>query len=319
MGSTISFTDFGARIVDWVVDGKSIVLGFDSVEEYMTKDIYTGATIGRTSGRIKEGLVEISGKTVQLEQNERRQNLHGGAENFASKTWNIEIFDGPDFAGIHFDLTSLAGENGYPGNMKIRVTHTFDENGKWTVSYEASSDTDTIFNPTNHVYFNLNGTASQSIDNHRLRLSASHFVPLLDHTQVVRGEISKVGDTAFDFRTEKNLKEALKSDEEQITMVGGIDHPFVLDVPELDIEQARLSLDDLSISVYTDRPAIVIFTANFGDRGVEYRGQRQVHHGGITFETQVSPGSQQIPELGDITLKADQPYQSTTVYQLNKG
>lgn len=320
-GDSISFTDFGARIVDWVVDGKNIVLGFDSVEEYINKDTYVGATIGRTSGRIKDAQVKISGITVQLNQNEGAQNLHGGKDSFESKLWDFEVFDDgrEDLSGVRFFYSSPMAENGYPGNMKVQVTHTFDEKSKWTVSYEAISDADTVFNPTNHVYFNLNGTASQAIDNHRLQLSAGRFVPLLDHTQVVRGDILEVNGTAFDFTSEKTLQEALSSDDPQIALVKGIDHPFLLDTPSLHLEQARLSLDDLSISVYTDCPAIVIFTANFGNKGVAYRGHKQVHHGGITFETQVSPGAQQIPELGDITLKAGQIYKSTTIYQLNKG
>ena len=104
---------------------------------------------------------------------------------------------------------------------------------------------------------------------------------------------------------------------EQVQLVKGIDHPFLLDQLGLDKEQARLTLDDTSISVFTDQPSIVIFTANFGDLGTLYHGKKQVHHGGITFECQVSPGSEQIPELGDISLKAGEKYQATTIYSLH--
>ncbi|MFR6224304.1 MAG: galactose-1-epimerase, partial [Lactococcus lactis] len=176
---------------------------------------------------------------------------------------------------------------------------------------------DTVFNPTGHVYFNLNGDASESVENHGLRLAASRFVPLKDQTEIVRGDIVDIKNTDLDFRQEKQLSNAFNSNMEQVQLVKGIDHPFLLDQLGLDKEQARLTLDDTSISVFTDQPSIVIFTANFGDLGTLYHEKKQVHHGGITFECQVSPGSEQIPELGDISLKAGEKYQATTIYSLH--
>jgi aldose 1-epimerase len=317
-GDSISFSNYGARIVDWTVEGKKIVLGFDSTQEYVEKDNYPGATIGRTAGRIKDGQVEIAGKSVQLQQNEGAQTLHGGQEAFESKLWQFEIFQEKETVKVQFYLTSNDGANGYPGQMDITVTHSFDEKGAWTIEYDAVSDKDTVFNPTGHVYFNLTGDVSQSLDNHHLRLAASRFVPLRDKSEVVRGDIVDLTHTDLDMRAGKMLADVFNSEMEQVTLVGGLDHPFLLDEPGLAKEQARLSLDDLSISVFTDRPSIVIFSANFGDSGAVYQGKKEVHHGGITFETQVAPGSQQIPELGDISLKAGERYHATTIYKLNK-
>lgn len=316
-GIKISFTDLGARIVDLIVLGKNIVLGFESAQEYLEKDSYPGATIGRTAGRIKNGLVEISGKSFQLNQNEFPQALHGGQESFDRRLWKFEIFDKGDVVGVHFDLISPDGDNGYPGELKVRVTHSFDEKGQWKIEYRAISDKDTVFNPTGHAYFNLTGDASQVIDNHKLRLASSWFVPLKDKSEVVQGDIVMTKGTDFDFQSGANLSQALESSNKQISLVSGIDHPFLLDEPgDIKKEQARLSLNNLSLSVFTDRPSIVIFTANFGDKGTIFRGNTEVHHGAITLETQVAPGSQQIPELGDISLKAGNLYKSTTIYQL---
>ncbi|MDR0299357.1 MAG: galactose-1-epimerase [Streptococcaceae bacterium] len=315
---SISFTNLGARIVDWSVNGKSIVLGFDSAQEYIEKDSYPGASIGRTAGRIKNGLIELNGKNIQLNQNEFPQTLHGGEDGFDLKLWRFEIFDQEDRASVRFDLTSNDGENGYPGKLDVAVTHSFDEQGRWTIDYDAISDKDTVFNPTGHVYFNLNGEASLPVDNHYLKLAATHFVPLLDKTEIVRGDIVELRDTVLDFRAGRYLAETFASDMEQVQLVGGIDHPFLLDEVSLEKEQACLSLDDLRVSVYTDRPSIVLFTANFGDLGTIYHGKPQVHHGGITFETQIAPGSRQISELGDISLKAGEKFHSRTIYQLNQ-
>ncbi|MBB5887303.1 galactose-1-epimerase [Lactovum miscens] len=313
----ISFTNLGARIVDLIVNGRNIVLGFDSADEYLEKDSYPGATIGRTAGRIKDGLINISGKDIQLNQNEFPQTLHGGLGSFDSRLWNFEIFDDGEVAGVHFYLISPDGDNGYPGELKVHVTHSFDEKGQWKIDYQATSNKDTVFNPTGHVYFNLTGDASQAIDDHELFLASSWFVPLKDKSEIVKGNIKSVRGTILDFRNGKKLYQVFESTNEQVRLVAGIDHPFLLDEPgDISVEQARLTLDDISIAVFTDRPSIVIFTANFGDKGVVFRGKSEVHHGAITFETQVPPGSQQIPELGDISLKAGQNYQSTTIYKI---
>lgn len=317
-GVQISFTNLGARVVNWVKDGKRLILGFDSAQEYLEKDAYPGATVGRTAGRIKDGQVTISGQTFQLNQNDAPQTLHGGDESMHTKLWRYEIEDLGSKVQVKFTLTSNDGENGYPGKLDMTVIHSFDDDNNWTTNYEAISDKDTVFNPTGHVYFNLNGDASQTIENHHLKLAASRFVPLKDTTEIVRGDIVDIRDTDLDFRVGKILADAVNSSMEQVQLVGGIDHPFLLDEVNLEKEQARLTLGDTSVSVRTDRPSIVIFTANFGDLGTLYQGKAQVHHGGITFECQVAPGSQQIPELGDITLKAGEKYHATTIYSLDK-
>lgn len=314
---TISFTNLGARIVDWQKDGKHLILGFDSAQEYLEKDAYPGATVGRTAGRIKDGLVEISGKTYQLNQNDAPQTLHGGADSMHTKLWNYQVVDLGAKVEVKFSLTSNDGENGYPGQLAMTVTHSFDDENNWRIDYQAVSDKDTVFNPTGHVYFNLNGDASIPVENHTLQLAASRFVPLKDTTEIVRGDIVDLRETDLDFRQPKELSIAVNSEMEQVALVGGIDHPFLLDEVDFDKEQARLSLDDVTVSVKTDQPSIVIFTANFGDLGTIYHGKAEAHHGGITFECQVAPGSQQIPELGDITLKAGEKYQATTIYSLH--
>ncbi|GAB2026859.1 aldose epimerase family protein [Lactovum odontotermitis] len=318
-GVKISFTDLGARIVDWILpDGKNIVLGFDSAAEYLEKDSYPGATIGRTAGRIKDGRVNVSGQDFQLCQNEGAQTLHGGEHSFEARLWKFETFNDGAVAGVHFDLVSPDGDNGYPGELKVRVTHSFDEtSNQWRIDYIATSDKDTVFNPTNHVYFNLTGDPGQTVDEHELKLAASRFVPLKDESEIVRGDIVSVAGSDLDFRGGAKLSQALESMMPQVQLVGGVDHPFLLDAAgDLSAEQACLSLGVLSVHVRTTCPSLVIFTANFGDLGTVFRGRPVVHHGAITFEAQVAPGSQQIPELGDITLKAGETYKATTIYQL---
>ncbi len=318
-GMRIAFTNYGARIVDWVVEGKHIVLGFDCAQEYQEKDIFPGATVGRIAGRTKDGLVVINGQSVQLEQNDFPQAIHGGSNPSQAQIWQAQTFQKEEEAGVEYTLRLKDGEGGYPGNLDFTTIHTFNEAGEWKIEYRAVSDKDTVFNPTGHVYFNLNGEADQPIDNHELQIAASRYVPLLDQSQVVRGDLVEVTGTPFDFRAPQMLSEVFSSSDSQIRLVDGLDHGFLLDERNLAKEQARLTLGKLSVSTYTDQPSIVIFTANFGDMGTVYRGKPEAHHGGITFETQVAPGSPQIPELGDITLNAGETYQATTIYKVNLG
>ena len=145
-GDTLSLSNYGARIVDWTVNGKKIVLGFDSTQEYVEKDNYPVLQLAEQLVVSKTVKVEIAGKNVQLQQNEAAQTLHGGQDSFESKLWQFEVFQEAEQAKVQFYLTSNDGENGYPGQIQVTVTHSFDENGAWSIEYDAVSDKDTVFN-----------------------------------------------------------------------------------------------------------------------------------------------------------------------------
>lgn len=202
-GFKMDVTNLGARIVAFYVptkDGvKNIVLGFDSAEEYLQKDPYIGATIGRVAGRIKDGSFVIDGKTYQTIQNEQGNTLHGGPNNFETKLWLAETQQNLHEAKIIFTYTSLDEEQGFPGNLDVKVTYTLTNDNEWQVAYEAQSDIATLFNPTNHVYFNLTGDVTQSVGKHQLQLASEKFA-VVDEKTLATGEIRSVADTPFDFR-----------------------------------------------------------------------------------------------------------------------
>lgn len=317
-GFHLSLTDLGARIVRLGRE-KELVLGFDSAEEYFAKDPFIGATIGRTAGRIENGRFRLDGKTYQTETDPKTgHTLHGGQPGFELKTWRYQIENGDNEASVVFTSTSPDGEHGFPGHLEVEVRHTLTSDNIWRVTTKGISDHATLFNPTNHVYFNLTGDVRQSIADHTLWLNSAAFAPLRKDV-IPTGEKAPVSGTPFDFQTAKPLADVFESDFEQTNQYNGIDHPFFLKDQRLDTPAARLTSPDgtIELTVSTDASSIVIFTANFGEDGPEFQGNQLADHGGITFETQIAPGAEQFPDFGSITLPANEPFETTTEYKIH--
>ncbi|MFD1900119.1 aldose epimerase family protein [Enterococcus termitis] len=323
-GVTMNVTDLGARIVDLIVpvngEKRNIVLGFDSAKEYYDKDIYFGASIGRVAGRIKHGSFAIDDQNYQLPVDPKNYHvLHGGAESFETKIWQSEIVKTDEQVSIIFSYVSEDGENGFPGTLKADITYTLTNENEWLIDYQATTDLPTLYNPTNHVYFNLTGDVTKSIADHKLVVDADRFAVVADDTTAT-GELRKVEGTPFDFTHSAALNQVLETTYEQNVLVNGLDHPFILNHTGFDRPQAVITApnDDLSIEMYTDRPAVVIFTAQFGEDGPVVRGEQLANHGGITLETQVSPGAIEFEGFGDIILYPDTPFKSRTIFKINQ-
>ncbi|WP_249597678.1 aldose epimerase family protein [Peribacillus frigoritolerans] len=319
-GVRMEVTNFGARIVNLFVLTESgrnnIVLGFDSIEDYK-KETYYGATIGRVAGRIKNGEFSIGESRYQTSVNQLGNTLHGGSPGFDEKIWGYEVKETDESASIIFSTDSPDGENGFPGNLKVSVTYTLDNLNIWSVSYQAKSDKDTVFNPTNHVYFNLTGHPSHPIDDHFLQIFSEEFAPVNDDTTVTGEKRSTIG-TPYDFRTPKKLKSTFEAADAEVKKVQGIDHPFFLTRPGLHQTAAKLISPDqkITVEVYTEEPAVVIYTANFVKGVPLMHGEKLIQHGGITFETQAAPGAIEFKDFGDILLLAGQNYTSQTKYKI---
>jgi len=316
-GFHLSVTDLGARIVSLGRD-KELVLGFDSAEEYLEKDPFIGATIGRTAGRIENGRFTLDGKNYQVSVDPvTGHSLHGGKPGFETKKWTYTIENSEDEASVVFTATSLDGEHGFPGNLEIEVRHTLTQDNVWRVTTKGISDQTTLFNPTNHVYFNLTGDVTQSIDEHKLWLASESFAALRPDT-IPTGDIVDTKGTAFDFQTARALADVFASEFEQKNLCNGLDHPFFLKERSLHKPAAKLTSPDekIELTVSTDLSSVVIFTANFGEDGPMIHGEKLAHHGGITFETQIAPGAEHYSTFGSITLPANEPFETTTEYKI---
>ena len=313
---SLSATDLGARIVNWIIptkegNKKNIVLGFDNAQDYKTIDHYLGSTIGRVAGRIAKGNFIIDQQAYHV-KTQGEHTLHGGPDSFETKLWKTTIDE--DKNQLIFSYFSLDDENGFPGNLKVQVTYTLTEDNEWLIDYYANTDAPTLFNPTNHVYFNLTGDHEQTIHSHTLQLASESFA-VVNPDVTVTGEKRCVEGTPFDFRKPQKLAQVFNTDYEQNKLVGGLDHPFFLE--KTNQPQAIITSPDETITVemMTDEDAVVIFTGNFGPDKTD--GSQKIRNfTGVTLETQASPGAIEFKNFGDIILRPNQNYHSQTRFKV---
>ncbi|MGX6961876.1 aldose epimerase family protein [Vagococcus xieshaowenii] len=315
---SLSATDLGARIVNWYIPTtqgtKNIVLGFDSSDDYQTIDSYLGATIGRVAGRITNGTFTIDDTeyhvTTQSDQN--NNTLHGGPDSFETKIWHTTIND--EHNQLIFTYNSSDSENGFPGNLEVQVSYTLTDDNEWLIDYHATTDQATLFNPTNHVYFNLTGNPEETIHEHTLQLASETFA-VINKDVTVTGEKRNVGGTPFDFRQPRKIAQIYDTDYEQNVLVGGLDHPFFLE--KTDGPQATLTspTGDIKVEMTTDEEAVVIFSANFGPDKTD-ESKKLTNFTGITLETQAAPGAIEFDDFGDIILRPNKAFHSKTCFKV---
>lgn len=319
-GVQIAFSNLGARINRWGIkqtDGQfeQIILGHQDASEVFASNSYYGATIGRVAGRIANGEIKIGGKEYQLGRNNGAHHLHGGnfAMDLAKFDYEVEVE--PKRVGVHFTLKEEEGRNGYPGDLKLKVSHYYTDCHTWTIQYEATSSQPTLINLTNHVYFNLNGNNQASIENHTLQVAASYYMPVgSDHLPL--GFLGKVDGTAFDLRQPSCIKNKLTSPEPSFAFTKGYDHPFILD--HHDGKQACLSLRDgqRMIEVETDQVAIVIYSHGYIPNLEKVWGNPLQSGSGIAFECQNLPDAIHHQLEGDTIIEPGQVYEQVTHYHL---
>lgn len=318
--TTISFSDLGARINRWIVKDKykgerNIVLGFnDASHAHEGKGYYYGATIGRVAGRINRGEFMLKDQAYQLPINDNGHHLHGGPNSFDLKQWSYEVEESEDQVKVKFRLIDEAGTNGYPGRMEIEVHHTYTSQNQWMIEYHGQTDEATLFNPTNHVYFNLNGNNSQPITNHYFKLTADRYLPLKDDVTPT-GVMAPVEGTAFDLREPVLFADILNGDDEQVRQFEGFDHPFIFETGN---QQATISNYDagIELTMETSLPAVVMYTQNVVDPPIHIWGEALEQYAGFTLETQYLPDAINHEGFGNIVLEPSEKYYSKTQFQV---
>ena len=306
---TAQISDFGATLVRLYVQAEDVVLGFDDANGYLNSTTYFGATVGRNANRIGGACFTLNGETVQLPQNEKTNNLHSGPDSYAYRLWQVEEYKEN---AIVFSLHSPHGDQGFPGNADIRVTYALAEN-TLSITYEAVSDADTVFNLTNHSYFNLAGHHRPELAmGQTLQLNASYFTPS-DAESIPTGEKRSVADTPMDFRSPKAIGRDLDQDYDALHLQGGYDHNFCLDG-----SLAAILCDPVSgrkMEVTTDCPGIQFYSGNFlqGEQGKD--GVSYCYRGGVALETQYYPNAVNNPRWPQPIVKAGETYRSQTKYK----
>ena len=311
---TASVTDYGATLVSLLVpDAKGniadVVLGHDSYEGYQNGDAFLGCVVGRNANRIGRASFPLGDMTIRMKANEGRNNLHSGPNCFHTRLWSVILHTRDS---ITLELISPAGDQGFPGKATIRVTYRLDSQGGLHIVYDAVADRDTVFNLTNHSYFNLAGhEKTEAAMDQVLTLPGRFFNPA-DAESIPTGELRKVSGTPMDFRTPKAIGRDIEENYEPLKLQSGYDHNW-----EVFCNPCAYLHDPVSgrsMAVSTDCPGIQFYAGNFlkeAGKGGVYYGKRS----GVALETQYYPDALHHPEWPQPITKAGEKYHSETVYR----
>jgi aldose 1-epimerase len=296
----------------------NVSAGFDNLDDYVARSPHFGALIGRYGNRIAKGRFTLDGTAYQLSVNDGENSLHGGALGFDYRVWDVEPFTEGSDVGLRLRYTSADGEMGYPGTLKTKVTYTLTRRGDWRIDYEATTDKATVVNLTSHVYWNLAGEGSGTIEDHELSIAASRFTPT-DAGLIPTGELAKVAGTPFDFRRAKPVGRDIRAGHPQLVLAKGFDHNWVLDKgitarPE-HIATLRDPSSGRTLRIATDQPGLQFYSGNFLDGTLTGPGGSVYRQGdALCLETQHFPDSPNQPSFPSTVLRPGQTYRSTTVH-----
>ncbi|KMS81440.1 aldose epimerase [Streptomyces leeuwenhoekii] len=296
----------------------NVSAGFDDLDDYVARSPHFGALIGRYGNRIAKGRFTLDGTTYQLSVNDGENSLHGGALGFDYRVWDVEPFTEGSDVGLRLRYTSADGEMGYPGTLKAKVTYTLTRSGDWRIDYEATTDKATVVNLTSHVYWNLAGEGSGTIEDHELSIAASRFTPT-DAGLIPTGELAKVAGTPFDFRRAKPIGRDIRAGHPQLVLAKGFDHNWVLDKgitarPE-HIATLRDPSSGRTLRIATDQPGLQFYSGNFLDGTLTGPGGSVYRQGdALCLETQHFPDSPNQPSFPSTVLRPGRTYRTTTVH-----
>jgi len=294
-----------------------VVLGHETMEGYIPNPPYLGAIVGRYANRIANGKFTLAGKTYTLPQNDGTNTLHGGVtRTFDKVAWEGEALKGAN--GVAFSYLSKDGEEGFPGNLKIKVTYTLTESNELVIDYEATTDKVTPINVSQHSYFNLAGEGNGDVLNHEVEINADRFTPV-DQKLIPTGELRAVKGTPLDFTTSTRVGARIDDNYDQLTLAHGYDHNFVINRKGAGLTFAARVYEPASgrvLEVSTDQPAIQFYTGNFLDGSVTGKqGHVYKRRYGFCLETQHYPDSPNHPDFPTTILKPGETFKSKTVFE----
>ena len=315
-GHSLAVSDFGASLVGLTLAGGrgpvDIVLGYDSVEDYVEDVFYLGSLVGRCANRIAGARFEIDGQTFELSANHGPHQLHGGPEGFGKRMWSVEHADA---AQIALRLTSPDGDQGYPGVLDVRVTYSWSDDDELGMTIEAHTDAATVCNMTQHAYWNLAGHSSGSTvagtAEHEVAMRATHYTPSADDG-IPLGTINAVASTPFDLRESRKLSLAGAQ--------GDIDHNYVLDGESGRLRAAAEVVERRSgrrMTVATDQPGCHFYTARFLNDVQGKAGAIYGPHAGLCFETQLFPDAIHRPNWPSPVLRPGETYRHHTTWRFD--
>ena len=316
-GVQVKITNYGGIVTAWTTPDKngtnsSIVLGFDSLSGYLAKPPYFGALVGRYGNRIANGKFKIGDSSYTLATNNGKNHLHGGLKGFDKVVWDASETD--SVPALTLAYTSKNGEEGYPGNLKVKVVYTLSDDNELGIEYSAETDKATPVNLTNHSYFNLTGSVDNTILQHTLQINADAYTPV-DTTLIPTGVLQPVKGTPFDFTSPMAIGARIAS------VPGGYDHNFVLRSKDGSLQLAAVLSDSISgrkLEVYTTQPGIQFYTGNFLDGSIKTSAGKPINkNAALCLETQHFPDSPNQPAFPSTILKPGEQYHTITKYKLS--
>ena len=328
-GASVDLSSFGATIVSIKVPDKNgklvdVTQGYDNVTPYETSPVgHAGGTIGPCANKINNGEFTINNETYSLEKNKDngKTHCHGGSDGFDVKNWNSKVLSD----GIEFSYTKKDMENGYPGNVEVKVIYKFDNNNNLHIQYRAKTDKDTLLNLTNHTYFNLDGaenTQENSIYEHIVRLPNSSKYTKNNEIAVPTGEIENVEDTPFDFRTPQKIGDVINKDSDQLKIGSGFDQNYCIDGYDgkslIDIAEVKSKKTGINLKVSTNLPGFQFYTSNHLGKATQPAGKSGTKYekrSALCIEPQFYPNAINTKEFEEKgILKAEEEYNREIIY-----
>jgi aldose 1-epimerase len=323
-GMKVEVTNYGARTVSIVVpdrDGKmaDVLLGFDSGNGYLGDNPFFGAIVGRCANRIAQGEFKLDGKAYHLPINNGPNTLHGGPQGFDKRLWTgREISQNPP--AVEMAYLSKNGEEGFPGNLYVKVVYTLENDNALRIDYSAATDQDTVINLSNHSYFNLHGQGNGDILGTLLTINADQFTPI-GPKLIPTGRRENVAGTPLDFRKPTVIGARIGDDNAQLKYAGGYDFNYVLNRQGSGLQLAARAVDPESgrvLEVLTTQPGLQFYTGNFLDGTIHGEdGKAYVKHAAFCLETQHFPDSPNQPNFPSTELKPGQTFHQVTVFKFS--
>ena len=317
--SFVSIINYGGIITEIYVPDKcgkleNVVIGLPDPKDYENNPCCFGAAVGRIAGRISNASFKIDNNLYTLEKNCGKHSLHGGLKGLSRVIWDVKKINDSDFVGVELSYFSKDMENGFPGNMNVKVLYTFNNNNELKLSYTADTDKKTIINMTNHSYFNLSGNYKEDIYSHYLTINADNFFEL-DQDLIPTGNVLPVDGTPFDFRKAKMVGTDINEDNQQLKYGNGYDHPFILNKgkdPEITLwnkESGRI------LEITTDQKSVVLYTGNsITNKYTYFNGLKSWDRSALCLETQYFPDAINQKNVPSNILNPGEIYNASTTY-----
>lgn len=320
-GVVTQITNFGGKVVNLWVPGKNgdlgdVVLGYSNIGDYQkTGEIYFGSLIGRYGNRIGQAQFQLNDTVYKLAANNGPNNLHGGVKGFNAVVWDAEQ---PDDRTLILKYLSPDGEEGFPGNLNVKVQYFLSDENELKIEYWATTDKPTPLNLTSHSFFNLKGEGAGTVNGHILQINADNYTPV-DSTLIPFGEIVPVEGTPMDFRSLTAIGSRVGQDFEQLKMGNGYDHNWVLNQQAQELKFAAKVVEPESgrtMEVYTNEPGIQFYGGNFlTGKEIGKSGKAYNFRDALCLETQHYPNSPNQPEFPSTILQPGEEYYSICIYK----